>query len=136
MEAQDFLGIWKLVSWEIQNPATNKVIRPFGKRPSGYLVYHPEMFVTLTVMQSPAEVNGMEVLFRKWLRTDSSALGFFSYCGRFSLKEDLICHHLEICSIDSWIGQTQERHYRFEGNRLILSSTMEQAEHVLTWERS
>ncbi|TCL71600.1 lipocalin-like protein [Hydrogenispora ethanolica] len=134
MQVQDLVGVWKLVSWEVLNPS-QKIARPFGERPVGYLIYHPHGYVTVTVMQSPADVNGMEALFRKWMQPNASALGFFSFCGRFEVAGETVRHHLEVCSIAEWVGQTQVRNCRFEGERLTLGAVEDQSEHRLVWER-
>jgi len=47
---------------------------------------------------------------------------FFSYCGRYELREDRVIHQIELGSFLNWVGVEQERLMELRGNRLTLST--------------
>ena len=47
---------------------------------------------------------------------------YFSYCGRYQLRGEEVVHHVEVSLFPNWTGQDQARFYRFDGDRLILST--------------
>ena len=65
---------------------------------------------------------------------------YFSYSGRYTVSDNKVIHHIEVSSFPNWIGEDQERLYKFHGNRLTLSTPpllvegIQQTGH-LTWER-
>lgn len=66
---------------------------------------------------------------------------YFSCCGKYELRGDKVVHHIDVSLFPNWTGQDQERFYRFEGDRLILSTQpllmegLEQTAHLI-WKRS
>ena len=58
---------------------------------------------------TPAEA---EALFRSML----------SYAGTFTVEGDVVTHHVDISWNQSFTGGVQKRHFKLEGNRLILST--------------
>jgi lipocalin-like protein len=67
---------------------------------------------------------------------------YFSYFGAYSVDENAgtVTHHVEGASYPNYVGTDQRRLFRWQGNRLVLSTPAEQAgganvTYVATWER-
>ena len=65
---------------------------------------------------------------------------YISYCGKYEVTEDRVIHHVEVSFYPNWIGKDQVRFYKFEGDRLILSTPPmilggKQQSGYLIWER-
>ena len=66
--------------------------------------------------------------------------GYTSYCGRYKVEGGRVVHHIEVSLFPNWIGESQERSYELEGDRLTLSTPlmlvggMQLSTHLI-WER-
>ena len=47
---------------------------------------------------------------------------FFSYCGKYEVFEDRVIHHIEVSLYPDWVKEKRERFYKFEEDKLILST--------------
>jgi len=47
---------------------------------------------------------------------------FFAYSGRYSLTGDKLIHHVEISSLQDFVGTDQVRLIKFQGDRIVLVS--------------
>ena len=47
---QNFLGIWELEEWVVEKPNAKKTF-PFSGKVNGFLMYHPEGWMSATLMQ-------------------------------------------------------------------------------------
>jgi lipocalin-like protein len=45
-----------------------------------------------------------------------------SYAGTFTVEGDVVTHHVDISWNQSFTGGMQKRHFKLEGDRLILST--------------
>jgi hypothetical protein len=68
--------------------------------------------------------------------------GYAAYFGTYTIDPatQTVTHHVCGAWYPNWIGHDQVRHFKFDGNRLLLStrsliSGSESLEYVLTWER-
>ena len=63
-----------------------------------------------------------------------------SYCGRYEMQGDTAAHYIELSLFPNWVGVDQKRIFRFDGNRLLLSTPpiladgIERTSHLI-WER-
>ena len=121
--AERFIGTWKLVSFEYLS--SDQVTYPYGKNPVGYIMYNSDGYMAVTFMTSKR---------RRFASTDmmgataeekvTAADTYFSYCGRYKVTEDKVIHLIEVSFYPNWIGEKQERFYKFEGNKLLLSTPL------------
>ena len=51
--------------------------------------------------------------------------GYISYSGRFEVIGDTVTHIIEVSLFPNWIGDRQERYYRFEEDMLTLSTPLQ-----------
>ena len=114
------LGTWTLVSALREEIPSGAKTDMFGEKPHGFINYSPEgrMIALITRRDRKAAANGRptpteaEALFRSML----------SYAGTFTVEGDVVTHHVDISWNQSFTGGTQKRHFKLEGDRLILST--------------
>jgi len=119
------LGTWKLVS--IEDTMSDGKVQPpaqYGPHPHGFIMYRPDGYMCATIVNSdrpagkdPAKPTDAE----KVAYYDS----FLAYCGRFKLDSasSTVTHFPEVAWSPSFVGSTQPRPFRLEGNRLIITAT-------------
>jgi Lipocalin-like domain len=116
-------GTWKLISASATAATGKRNDSPFGTSPVGFLTY------TLDGRMSAMISYGG----RKHLSsTDSSSAPaeeqaeafrtFVSYGGRFTLLEEKVIHHVEISSIQDWVGTNLIRSIKFQRDRIVLTA--------------
>jgi hypothetical protein len=134
------LGTWKLVSdFEIRPDGSR---RPeYGPNPLGYLMYDKtgHMCVTLANANAPRWADPAKPTDQERVLTHKS---MEAYCGTFEVREsaDQVIHRPELAEWPHYIGSDQVRHYRFEGDRLVLSLQEivpdgERYAYEITWRR-
>src|SRR2546430_9839763 len=94
----------------------------YGPHPVGYLMYDPtgHMCVSLANPNHPHWVNPEKPTDAEKLHSYDA---FFAYCGTYEVreKESRVIHRPEMGSWPHYIGTDQNRNFRLEGDRLILS---------------
>ena len=140
--ADDFVGVWTLVSFERRMP-DGALTHPMGDKPVGRLTYDAMGHMTAQLM------NPDRPQFRKALSGLGSAKekgaaydGYTAYYGTYSVneKEHVVIHHVEASLYPNWVGGEQRRLYEFSGGNLILRAVNGLAgpgtESRLVWERA
>ncbi|MGO9021709.1 MAG: lipocalin-like domain-containing protein [Syntrophobacteraceae bacterium] len=142
MAENPFIGTWRLVSFELRSE-NGQVSYPFGQDVDGYIIYSQDGYMSVAFMKAGRSNFTSRYLFadgsmeEKALAVDT----YMSYCGKYEVCGDKVIHHIEVSLFPNWTGKDQQRFYRFDGDRLILSSPpvlregIEQTAH-LTWKRS
>src|SRR5262249_42394870 len=121
--AQRLLGTWRLVSaGTFRADGTYDDDAEFGLKPIGDLMYDAtgHMCVSLAPRTHPRWANADKPTDAERLRSYDA---YFGYCGGYEVreKEGVVIHRPEECSWPHYIGTDQDRHFRFEGDQLILS---------------
>ena len=135
------VGTWKLVSASSSTASGERNDTPFGTSPAGFLTYSPDGRVTAMISYGG----------RKHLSSSDSVLAaveeqaeafrtFVAYAGRYTLDGDKVIHHVEISSIQDWVGMDLIRSIKFAGERIVLatSPTLDGGKiqtFVLIWQR-
>jgi hypothetical protein len=122
MPTSKFLGSWKLVSWRISGD-DGEWRYPLGSDAQGLLVYAPDgyMFAALMAAERP-DFLGSDPLNGSAYECLSAMRGYHIYCGRYRLEDDRVVHQVEMCLCPNLLGSEQVRYYRFDEDRLILST--------------
>jgi hypothetical protein len=124
MMENQFIGTWKLVSFEFRDSNDN-VTYPFGKDAIGVITYDQVgyMSVQLMIVDRPRFLSDDP---QRGTPDEIKAAfeGFISYFGTFTVSESdrTVTHHLDGSSFPNWVGGDQKRFYKFSGNRLTLST--------------
>ena len=137
--SERFIGTWKLVSYE--NRSGDQVTYPLGKNPVGYIMYNNGGYMAAALMASNRRsFSSMDIMGGTTEEIVAAYGTYISYCGKYTVTEDRVIHHVEVSSYPNWIGKDQVRFYKFEGDKLILSTPPmilggKQQSGYLIWER-
>jgi len=137
------VGTWKLVS--IEDTMKDGKAQPstqFGPHPHGFLMYEADGHMCATI------VNGDRQAWKDPKHaTDAEKIAYFdtlvAYCGTYKLDSatSTVTHYPEIAWEPAYVGSTQPRPFRFEGNKLIITVTVGMSDpvikqRVLVWQRA
>ena len=133
------LGIWKLVSFDVERQDTAERSAAYGKNPTGYLIFTPE-----GRMMAVLEGEG-----RKAPQTDEDRVALFrnmfAYTGTYRLEGDKWITKVDVSWNPAWNGTDQARFYKLEGDRLHVISAWAPSPNlpgrpmvrgITTWEKS
>jgi hypothetical protein len=135
-----FLGTWRLVSFEVRS-AGDKVYYPWGENPDGYIMYTPQGYMSVSMMASDRPVFEARDLPKGTEQEKVAAADkYISYAGKYEVRDSKVYHHVDVSLFPNWVGGDQVRNFRFEDNRLLLSTDPvpgdeKQKAGYLIWER-
>jgi len=122
MASNPFVGTWRLISWEDETEAGEKR-SPFGPNPNGYIMYSADGYMSVVLCFADRARFAADDPFGGTPAEEVSAYeSYSSYCGRYEVQADRVIHHVELSWFPNWHGIDQIRFYRFDGNRLILTT--------------
>ena len=122
MPRVEFVGVWRLQSMEVHS-RDGKSTYPFGEDASGYICYTKEGFMSVSIMRRErGQYSSNDYLGGTIDERAAAAHGYLSYCGPYETTEDRVIHHVEMSLFPNWIGQDLVRFYRFDGDRLFLTT--------------
>ena len=135
-ERAKVLGVWRLVSFELEFQATGEREHVRGKNPTGFIIFTPEgrMMVVLTN-------EG-----RKAPKTDQDRADLFNamvaYTGLYRIEGDKWITKVDVSGNPALVGTEQARFFRLDGDRLqemtawTPRSGKGMGRAVITWERA
>jgi hypothetical protein len=139
---QSLIGIWKLIG-DKQVKADGSSSDLYGAAPLGQLIYDSHGHMSVHLLRSDLPKCG--TLDRR--KCPDSAVrsafdNYLGYWGRFEVTASgkSVLHIIEGASIPDWIGTSQERFFELSGDRLTLTTPMQQiagveSKTVLVWQR-
>lgn len=130
------IGIWSLVSFQTQGKDGN-IIYPLGKDATGYIMYHPEGYMSANLIRQGRKAYASGDMFEGTKEEMAeAAFGCLAYAGKFEVNEEMstLIHHIEISMNPTWLGQKQPRVATVEGDLLKISSDLN-ANAKLVWKR-
>ena len=143
MQDNTFIGVWKLIKYEMRL-ADGISIHPFGEGVRGILIYEPDGHMALQIM----EADRPRFTSNDWHRgtpdeVQTAFQGSMAYWGTFEVDtmRPLVIHHVEGCTYPNWVGVDREHFYEFASDRLsFMSPPMtladEQVVSYLEWRRA
>ena len=154
---QNFLGIWELEEWVVEKPNGKKTF-PFSGKVNGFLMYHPEGWMSATLMQENrkdvtndraaiSEISNLlnneteTILEGNQLETIKNyflaANGYVSYAGKFSADQENVYHNIKASLLPQWVNTTLTRKHKFssENNLLTLSAEFNGFKDFLKWKK-
>ena len=106
------LGTWKLVSYEVVWQATGEREFPFGKNPTGYIIFTPQgrvmMLITAEGRKAPQSDQDRADLFKSMLANT----------GIYRVEGDTFITKHDVAHNPVWIGNELMRLFKFDGDRL------------------
>ena len=106
------LGIWRLVSYEVESQATREREPVVGKNPTGYILFTPEgrmMVVNTGEGRKPASTDQDRAELFKSL---------VAYTGMYRVEGDKWITKVDVAANPAWVGTEQTRFFRVDGHRL------------------
>ena len=137
MDANDFIGAWALVSYELRRPS-GTIERPFGEHPLGRIIYLANGQMSAQVMTPgiDALANADPDLAEP---TEAARIwrSYVGYWGTFSVDAGagVVTHTVEGAWFPNWVGQKQVRRYTFSGDTLKLEADSPNWHATLLWRR-
>jgi len=132
------VGKWTMISSEGKTHA-GKTFHPFGDNPKGCIIYTKDGYMSAHLMrpdrpQLPVDTF-REITPDKFFE---SIKGYFSYFGTYTIQksENIITHHVEGAMHPNWVGSTQVRTYKFDGDLLILQADLPASVQTVTWKKA
>jgi len=118
--ASHLLGTWKLMSVIREEVPSGATIDLMGSNPQGFITYSADgRMVALLArgdrkkpVANTATAAEAENLFRSVI----------SYAGTYTIAGNEVTHHVDISWNESWTGTKQVRIFKFEGDRVSLST--------------
>ncbi len=114
MSAEQLVGNWKLVSWQVVSDGHARDL--FGAKPKGYLLLTREgrgMALTTAQDRTPGESEAERAALHK---------SMLAYTGKYRVEGDEFITTVDASWNEGWNGSEQRRRYRVEGNRLFIES--------------
>ena len=142
---KNFSGIWKLNEWSVEKPDGKKTY-PFSGDVSGYLMYHPNGWMSANLMQndrinisddrlkiskiSHLLKNKTEISFEGDLLETiknffMASNGYVSYAGTFNADDSNVYHNIELSLLPQWVGTTLTRKHSFSSKNTLLTLSAE-----------
>ena len=140
MARNPFSGTWRLLSYEVRSTA-GETRYPWGQDPVGFLIYSDDGYVSVAMMGANRPRFEAKDIKKGTDEEKIAAVDtYISYCGRYEVQGDTVIHHVEVCLFPNWVGNDQKRTFKFDGDRLLLSTEpivageMQLTGHLI-WER-
>jgi hypothetical protein len=140
--AEQILGTWKLVSYVGEDVASGTRTDVMGAHPSGYIVYGRDGRMIVIIAGSGRSKPAGSVA----TPAEAQALltSLLAYAGTYTLDTaaHTVTHHIEVSWDETRTGESHVRTYRFEGDRLQLTTqpsrdpaTGKPSVRTVVWER-
>lgn len=121
------VGAWELITYAVYSESSpDMVMHPLGEEAKGIIMYTTDGYMSAQ-LQRP----GQKAFDAVWPSDGSeselaeSAKKYIGYTGSFYLDESgespLLYHRFNLSSFPNWLGQTQKRVMKMQGDDLILS---------------
>ena len=119
------IGAWRLVSYS-ESPVDGSPKRsPLGEKPQGIIMYTPDGYMSAQLMR-PGRRNFASNDWFKGTPEEfvEEAAGYIAYSGPFHVDEEKqsLAHSVDVSLFPGWLGQTQARLVRIEGDFLHLAT--------------
>lgn len=117
------LGTWKLVSASSSTAGGERYDTPFGPGPTGFLTYTQDgRMMAMISYGGRKRLSSSDSRSAPVEEQAEAFKTFLAYAGRYTFNGDHVIHHVEISSIQDWVGTDLVRSIKFEGERITLSA--------------
>jgi Lipocalin-like domain len=121
--ASKIIGTWRLVSC-VARTADGQTSYPFGKNAQGRANLEPDRFAFQVLNPDRPRFPSVDPRSASDAEMREAFEGYLAYYGSLSIHpvDNTIVNRVEAASIPNWVGTDQVRYYRFEDDRLVLST--------------
>ena len=123
MSLDDLVGAWRLQSFVFKDEDGND-FEPLGPTPKGAVVISADGYLVLNFMAAgrapyaePVVLGGTEA------ERSAAAASFASFGGPCRIEGDTVVVEVEHAFHPNWVGGTQVRRFKLDGDRLTLQPT-------------
>ena len=116
-ENTTLVGTWKLVSASSATRTGERCESPYGQSPAGFLTYTEDGRVTALISydgRKPLSVGAGSEEQAEAFKT------FLAYAGKYTLSGDKVTHHIEVSSIQNYVGKELVRTVKFGDDQITL----------------
>lgn len=124
MAKEQFVGTWKLVSFEFRH-SDGGIVHPLGEDPVGRLTYDAKGNMSVHLMSRYRGSFAQKDQLKGTPDEIKAAFeGFIAYFGTYEIDEEegSVVHHVEGSLFPNLVGGDQKRLFRFDGDRLELTA--------------
>ena len=134
------IGVWTLQSC-VRTFADGHKEEPFGERPVGRIEYDKEGRMFALLMRPGRRSTlapGLELDTASVEEIREAVTGFVAYFGSYEVDDasQTVTHHVEASLVQSWVGTSLKRGFRWDGARLVLTRAVPGMTDELVWERA
>jgi hypothetical protein len=122
---EQLIGAWKLVSYEERPVDGSPSFYPMTEEPMGIIMYTPDGYMSAQL----SNPNRKPFASGDWFKGtadeyEQEATTYIAYTGEFDVNEEArtLTHSMYVSLFPNWIGQTQPRVVRIDGDDLYLST--------------
>ena len=122
---EQLIGAWKLVSYVEEPVDGSGTLYPFGETPQGIIMYTPDGYMSAQLCRPDRAAFASGDWFKGTAAEyEAEASTYIAYTGPFHVDEEnqSLTHSMFISLFPNWIGQTQPRVLKIEGDILSLST--------------
>jgi hypothetical protein len=127
-----FIGGWQLVSCINRHP-DGSADHPIGPDPLGQIMYSLDGHMTAQLIRTTkAEAAPLDLPYVSGPMPD-----YAGYFGSFTVDaaRGVVIHHVNGSSSPGMVGTDQERHFRFDGDKLILGAEVGADRMEIVWQK-
>ncbi len=143
MEADKFVGAWRLVSAEFRTEDGELAESPYGPEPQGILMYDAHGVMSAQLAQKDRKPFAIADRMKGTPEELKAAFETYqAYWGRYQVdeREHVVIHTVTQALLPNWVGSEQRRHYKFQDGRLHLRTPPltiggKRVTGVLIWEK-
>jgi catechol 1,2-dioxygenase len=126
-----FIGGWQLVSC-INHHSDGSEDHPIGPNPLGQIMYSLDGHMTAQLIRTTqSEAKPLDLPYVQNLPD------YAGYFGNFTVDagKGVVTHHVAGSSSPGMVGTDQERHFRFEGDKLLLRAEAGADRFEIVWQK-
>lgn len=124
VDGHRLVGTWQLVSSEFSDK-DGRVDNPYGPNPVGVVTYGSAGNMAVQLMRGDRpHLSNEDPAIAPPHEVAEALVGITTYFGTYTVDvgAGLVTHHVIAASHPNWVGRTLERSFRFDDDRLILST--------------
>lgn len=143
MEADKFIGAWRLLSAQFSNEDGSPAESPYGAEPQGILMYDAQGVMAAQLTQAQRAPFAVPDRMKGTPEEIKAAFeSYQAYWGRYRIdeREHIVTHTVTQALLPNWVGTEQRRHYKFQDGKLHLRTPPlniggKRVTGVLIWEK-
>lgn len=123
MEADKFIGAWRLVSAQFRAQDGSLAPSPYGTEPQGILMYDAQGTMSAQLANSSRRPFGIADRLAGTPEEIKAAFeSYQAYYGSYKIdeREHTVTHTVTQALLPNWVGTEQRRYYQFKDGKLIL----------------